>query len=281
MARWWNTRKVQKFVLVPKTQLNNHVFLIREWISPAAATYIINELTVNRNEQPDYMKTVDFYIVPVLNPDGYEYTHSKPSRRLWRKNLSNRKNAHCKGVDLNRNFNFQWGGKGSSGDQCQEDYRGVKGFSEPESRAVENFFEKSQANFLGFLSLHSYGQYILVPWAYDYVKTKDYKDLMKIGNRAAKVSLKFRLISISKFFNLKQKIRKLTSKQYKVGSTPDILYTASGGSNDWAKGVHNIKYSFVMELRNKKSFILPASQIIPAGKEAFALVKEVALAITE
>lgn len=73
----------------------------------------------------------------------------------------------------------------------------------------------------------------------------------------------------------------MTSKHYKVGSTPDILYTASGGSNDWAKGVHNIKYSFVMELRNKKSFIIPASQIIPAGKEAFALVKEVALAITE
>lgn len=65
-----------------------------------------------------------------------------------------------------------------------------------------------------------------------------------------------------------------------MGTAPDLLYSAPGGSLDWAKGEQNIKYSFVMELRAKTSFILPADQIIPAAQEAMILVKEVAKAIS-
>lgn len=50
----------------------------REWISPATVTYIINEVLngtnpVFRNISNNY----DWYIIPVANPDGYEYTHRK------------------------------------------------------------------------------------------------------------------------------------------------------------------------------------------------------------
>lgn len=40
-------------------------------------------------------------IVPVLNPDGYEFTHTKD--RMWRKNRAHHE-GECVGIDLNRNF---------------------------------------------------------------------------------------------------------------------------------------------------------------------------------
>lgn len=47
----------------------------REWIAPAAALYIISQLVENpQNRQ--LLKGVDWYILPVVNPDGYEFTHT-------------------------------------------------------------------------------------------------------------------------------------------------------------------------------------------------------------
>lgn len=102
-------------------------------------TYIIDYLVENsENLQADY------YILPVANPDGYEYTFG--SDRLWRKNRR-QKIGDCSGVDLNRNFGYRWGGKGTSKNACHETYAGAGPFSEPETDAIRNFFEASSANF--------------------------------------------------------------------------------------------------------------------------------------
>lgn len=46
----------------------------REWAAPAQALYIINQLVENpANER--LLEKVDWYILPVVNPDGYEFTH--------------------------------------------------------------------------------------------------------------------------------------------------------------------------------------------------------------
>lgn len=48
----------------------------REWISPATVTYIINEILTSID--PSFRKIVenfDWYIFPVVNPDGYVYSH--------------------------------------------------------------------------------------------------------------------------------------------------------------------------------------------------------------
>ena len=62
------------------------------------------------------LTSIDFYIVPMFNPDGYEYTQTND--RLWRKTRSG---PHCKqglfgkkccmGVDPNRNWDFHWNGQ--------------------------------------------------------------------------------------------------------------------------------------------------------------------------
>lgn len=40
---------------------------------------------------------------------------------------------------------------------------------------------------------------------------------------------------------------------------------------DWAYKIANIPYSYLVELRNTTSFVLPPSDIIPAGKEALII----------
>lgn len=42
-------------------------------------------------------------------------------QRSWRKNRSKSEDSHCIGVDINRNFGFQWGGN-SVNYQLAENY---------------------------------------------------------------------------------------------------------------------------------------------------------------
>lgn len=50
----------------------------REWIGPALAIYIIQELVENVSNR-NLIQEVDWHIIPVLNPDGYEFTHTNVS----------------------------------------------------------------------------------------------------------------------------------------------------------------------------------------------------------
>jgi hypothetical protein len=54
-----------------------------------------------------------------------------------------------------------------------------------------------------------------------------------------------------------------------------------GGADDWAKGAAGIKYAYTVELRDDGTygFLLPATQIVPTGKETFAAIKAIAKAI--
>lgn len=99
----------------------------REWISPAVVTFIIDTYAEDWSEQGEDIQNIDWYFLPVMNPDGYEYTHT--TDRLWRKNR--RRNTFCTGVDLNRNYGYKWGGQGASRQPCAETFAGSGAFSEP------------------------------------------------------------------------------------------------------------------------------------------------------
>ncbi|XP_011494644.1 PREDICTED: carboxypeptidase B-like [Ceratosolen solmsi marchali] len=224
----------------------------REWISPAVVTYLIDYL-VEHSEQLE----ADYYILPVVNPDGYEYTFR--GDRLWRKNRGNlEKGGSCIGIDLNRNFGYRWGGLGTSKQPCREIYAGTGPFSEPETRAIKNFFETSAANFKAYLTFHSYGQYILYPWGYDRRVPPDYMDLDLVGKRMAEA----------------MRVAGGANSHYIVGNSATTLYAASGGADDWAKAHLKIKYTYTVELRDKgqSGFVLPAKYIKPTAEEALAAV---------
>lgn len=63
---------------------------------------------------------VDLYIVGMMNPDGRQYVE-RTGNYCWR--------GTSTGVDLNRNFDWQFGNKGSSGKPEDEEYRGEEPFS--------------------------------------------------------------------------------------------------------------------------------------------------------
>ena len=117
----------------------------REWISVASVSYIINELVENKDSLDKELQDTDFYIVPLLNPDGYEYSHE--SERLWRKNRRRNLGAFCVGTDLNRNWDYEWGGSGSSKFPCQEIYAGPSPLSEPETKSVAKFILNNESKF--------------------------------------------------------------------------------------------------------------------------------------
>ena len=66
-----------------------------------------------------YLQT-DIYIIVLTNPDGRLYIE-KHLNYCWR--------GTSNGVDLNRNFDWRYGDRGSSVKKTDEEYRGVHPFS--------------------------------------------------------------------------------------------------------------------------------------------------------
>lgn len=56
----------------------------REWITAATATYFLNELLTSRDAQIKAMaKNFDWVFVPIVNVDGYEYSHKKVGNWIY------------------------------------------------------------------------------------------------------------------------------------------------------------------------------------------------------
>jgi len=216
---------------------------------------------------------LDFYLSPVVNPDGYIYSHSadSPSVRMWRKNRNNaidtsvrckqstpQRNNCCLGTDLNRNFDFHWGESGSSTDACSEIFQGKTPFSEVESQAIRDTLIGSELNGRVdmFITLHTYSQLWLHPYGHApnaYPADKD--ELLRVSNLGAKA------------------LAKRYKTPYKVGSGADALYSAAGGSDDWAKEKAGVKYVYLLELRPDDNhwdgFILEEDALVPTALETW------------
>ena len=121
------------------------------------AHFLLNESKVNQ-ELFNLLQQRDIWIIPIVNPDGAEYDIS-PSYRWWRKNMRNNNDGSF-GVDLNRNYGFQWGGRGSSHNTSSDIYRGTSALSEPETQSMKNFIE-SHTNLKALLSYHTRHQFFL------------------------------------------------------------------------------------------------------------------------
>ena len=79
----------------------------REWIASAVATYLVDQL-LNDPTSLSLVSNLNFHILPLANPDGYEY--SRTWDRMWRKTRSRHSNSGCIGVDGNRNWDFHFNG---------------------------------------------------------------------------------------------------------------------------------------------------------------------------
>jgi len=71
---------------------------------------------------------------------------------------------------MDLNFDYHWGESGASDDACSDYYAGPRPFSEPETKAIADFFLQRRDEFLVFLTMHSYLQKWAIPWTYTHKK---------------------------------------------------------------------------------------------------------------
>ena len=221
----------------------------REWISVEVPFYLAKYLVEHYSTDQKVKQLIDsreIWIVPLVNPDGLEY--SRTDKRLWRKNRRDNGDGTF-GVDPNRNFGYKWGQQGSSGNSTSITYRGTAPFSEPETQAIR--YLVSAHDFSSSISYHSYSQLVLYPWGYTNDAPQHKVQLSKMAEDMA------------------DEVEKVHGKDYTPEQASD-LYIASGDSDDWLYGVHNIA-AFTIELRPKTmaegGFVLPPDQIIPTWEE--------------
>ncbi|MDQ6828057.1 MAG: hypothetical protein M3081_04235 [Gemmatimonadota bacterium] len=137
----------------------------REWASTEIALRLIKLLAqaVPDARVDSLVKRRDIWVIPVANPDGYQYTFS--SDRLWRKNRRPNGDGSF-GVDLNRNHAERWGfdNIGSSPFAPSEVYRGPSAESEAEVRAIVQFHAAHPM--VMSVSYHTYTGVVLFPPGY-------------------------------------------------------------------------------------------------------------------
>ena len=226
----------------------------REWISEEVPLYLANYLLDNYATSAYIKRLIDnteIWIIPVVNPDGFAYTQT--TDRLWRKNRRNNGDGTY-GVNINRNFSYQWGGAGSSGTTSSGDYRGPSAFSEPETCAVRDLYEGTNGrNFNCLISYHAYDQYIMYPWNYTATAAPDVTLLSTLGTNMRN------LITGSGL-----------GYTYTTGQGYSLLYQMNGDTTDWAYGVHGTP-AYTIELRptstDPAAFELPADQILGTCQE--------------
>ncbi|XP_037711444.1 zinc carboxypeptidase [Drosophila subpulchrella] len=226
----------------------------REWVTSATATWLINEFLTSTDEfVRDLAQNHDWYIVPVLNVDGFAYSHEKD--RMWRKTRQPSDISSCVGVDPNRNYDSHWmENDGASSDPCAEDYGGPNPFSEPEVQALADFVSSNKEKINVLLAFHSYSQLLLSP--YGHTKEEfppNFDDMMEVAKAYgdAVESLPYGTV-------------------YRYGSSAGILYPASGSTIDWAYNEQGVEISYTIEFRDtgRYGFILPPVHIIPNAEEA-------------
>jgi len=222
----------------------------REWIASATTTYLINWLV--NGDGNDLLDHINFHILPLANPDGYEY--SRDHDRYWRKNRGINSGSNCKGVDMNRNWGFHWGESGISHDPCSDVYCGPSPFSEIEVQNIKAYVEAMNPKPVLGHCMHSYSQLWLWPYGYAYnAYPENYQEIKKLAEDAADA------------------VYQVHHTYFDPINSAD-LYPAAGASDDWYRGGLGVRYAFTTELRDTGNygFELPANQIIPSGEEYVA-----------
>ncbi len=191
----------------------------------------------------------EMYFVPVVNPDGYAYNQQAfpNGGGMWRKNRRINPDATI-GVDLNRNYGYQWGfdNDGSSPNGSDETYRGTSGFSEPEIQSIRNFCIEKK--FSVALNYHTYGNLLVYPWGYSDSDTRD---------------------SVF-FWSMASDLTAFTHYTYGTGSQT-VGYVTNGDSDDWMYGDTLAKpkvFSMTPEIGTFSDYFWPVqARILPLAQE--------------
>jgi len=233
----------------------------RELSTSEMAWRWIDELVNHYGQHPDITWLLDYHemwVIPVANPDGRHLVEQGGSAPyLQRKNMNDSAGTCLSpgdpnyiysqpGVDLNRNASFKWAGAGSSNVPCDQTYRGATAASEPEQSALEvlmaQLFHDARGPLDGdaapltttgaMLTLHSFSDLILLPWGWTNCVGGPCPPSQRAPNDAGLRAFAFRMSHYN---------------GYAVGQASELLYPASGTTDDWAYGALGVP-SFTFEI---------------------------------
>jgi len=109
----------------------------RDWISVMAAVNLMHELVEHYEEFRNIIDDLEWFVIPVANPDGYVFSQTE-GNRAWVKNRRVNADSDCIGVNIERNFVFNFGlNLQSNDDPCSDEFRGPEGDSEEETKTVQ------------------------------------------------------------------------------------------------------------------------------------------------
>jgi hypothetical protein len=171
-------------------------WLTTEYGSDTMATFILNNAQI--------------YFIPIVNPDGYVFNN--PNGGNKRKNMNFTTPVVSDGIDLNRNYSFQWAydNTGSSPDPYSVTYRGSAALSEPETLAETQWIDSIHP--LGGFHYHTYGGMLLYPYGYNNTPTPHQNTFQ---SWAAQMT---------------------AQNRYTYGRCGEILYDVNGDAVDWSYG---------------------------------------------
>ncbi|PVD25247.1 hypothetical protein C0Q70_15745 [Pomacea canaliculata] len=213
----------------------------REHITAAAMLYTLDWLLTNYATQANAKAILDNYhlvVVPVANPDGYDYSHQSSST-----------------VSPN-SLNFAEPNFATSSSCSSDTYPGPYASSEAETQAIEKIFEAFKARMAIYLPVHCYSQVLLTPYSSSSTGS--------MPCNGAQHTTGGRLMADA--------IKAVDGRTFGVGSAySQIGYSAKGTSGDWAlyakPGVVSIAYELRPSSNTSNGFVLSASEIVTAGKE--------------
>ncbi len=188
------------------------------------ATWILENKSTNAQARK-WLKDLQIYIIPMVNPDG--------SHKVWNENSMWRKNARGDyGVDINRNYPYKWNAcDGSSDDMYAQDYRGPSAGSEPETQVMMAFIKKIRPSF--DISFHSYGEFVIYPFGCNGIRTPTDSGVEKIGKEMA------------------------ATIDYSPGTAWELLYDVDGGDIDWLFAEAGV-IPFVIEVSPRRDGFQPS-----------------------
>lgn len=238
----------------------------REWISVSSVLYSVYAMLNHYESNPDDMKELaklDFLFIPVLNPDGYEYSWT--TDRLWRKNRQQvaGAEANCVGIDIDHSYDYHW--TELSDTACGEEYAGSYPFEALELRIWDEYLNRTNEDhkIWGYIDLHLYSQEILYPYAFSCEQLpRDEENLIELA------------------YGISKTVRLTLGKYYAVlpaciDRDSDLMPDLGSGSALDYMYHHKSYWAYQIKLRDSGShgFLLPEKYIEPVGEEIAAGLK--------
>lgn len=209
----------------------------REVMTPEIALDVVDYLTKGYEKDAEVRKWLDnhvVWVVPMVNPDGNHRVWN--GKNMWRKNA-----LGGYGVDINRNYPFEWNScNGSSGSKSSETYRGPSAGSEPETKALMGLVSRVKPKFN--ISYHSFAEIVIYPYGCNpkKISSAHKQQYEGIGKELAK-----------------KLTRDSGSGTYQAGTSYELLYDVDGGSVDWMYAQEKVM-AFTIEVNSSAQGFQPS-----------------------